>query len=111
MRGRWVRGRRARRNPASSASSLDTPDRQDSLYGIEIVPSAYRHGFADDEIRHAHENAIRLVEFDYHGEDRLLVIGATQDGTLLELVEVPVDEPTRIIHAARLRPKLYDYLR
>jgi hypothetical protein len=30
---------------------------------------------------------------------------------LLELVAVPVDSPTRIIHADRLRPKFYDYLR
>ena len=31
--------------------------------------------------------------------------------TLLELVAVPATEPTRIIHADRLRPKFYDYLR
>ena len=60
---------------------------------------------------HAFEQAIRLVEFDYHGEDRLLVIGTDRAGNLLELVAVPAGEPTRIIHADRLRPKFYDYLR
>jgi hypothetical protein len=77
---------------------------------MEIAWSARKHGFGDDEILHAWENAIRLVEYDYVGEDRLLVIGATQSGILLELVAVPVSVPNRIIHADRLRPKFYDFL-
>lgn len=55
-------------------------------------------------------NALRYVEYEY-GEARLLVIGPTDNGALLELVAVPADEPTRIIHADTLRPKFYDYLR
>ena len=78
---------------------------------MEITPSARRHGFVDDEILHAFEQAIRYVEYEYDGEDRLLVIGATPSGALLELVAVPVDGPTGIIHADRLRPTFYDYLR
>lgn len=58
-----------------------------------------------------HENAIRYVEFEYEEEERLLVIGADRQGRLLELVAVPADEPTRIIHADRLRPKFHEYLR
>ncbi|WP_238705467.1 hypothetical protein [Serinicoccus profundi] len=65
----------------------------------------------DEEIEHAWLNAMRVVEYEYAGEDRLLVIGADQHGHLLELVAVPAGEPTRIIHADRLRPKFYDYLR
>jgi len=53
---------------------------------------------------------MRLVEFGYEGEGRLLVIGATGSGVLLELVAVPAEGPTRIVHADRLRPKFYDYL-
>ena len=49
--------------------------------------------------------------YDYDGQDRLLVIGPDRHGRMLELVAVPVDEPTRIIHADRLRPTFYDYLR
>jgi hypothetical protein len=30
---------------------------------------------------------------------------------MLELIAVPATEPTMIIHADRLRPKFYDYLR
>ena len=51
------------------------------------------------------------MEYEYEGEDRLLVIGPDQHGRMLELVAVPVGQPTRIIHAARLRPKFFDYLR
>ncbi|BDZ59757.1 hypothetical protein GCM10025872_34140 [Barrientosiimonas endolithica] len=51
------------------------------------------------------------VEYEYEGEERLLVIGADRSGRLLELVLVPSSGPTRIIHADRLRAKFYDYLR
>lgn len=39
------------------------------------------------------------------------MIGPDISGAMLELVAVPADAPTRIIHADRLRPKFYDYLR
>ena len=54
---------------------------------------------------------MRLVEYEYEGEERLLVIGDDGHGTLLELVLVPVSDPARVIHADRLRPSLFDYLR
>jgi uncharacterized DUF497 family protein len=78
---------------------------------VEIVQSAHRHGVDDADIVHAYENAIRIVEYEYNGEDRVLVIGADRTGRLLELVAVPVGEPNRIIHADALRPKFYEYLR
>ena len=78
---------------------------------MEIRPSARKHGVDQEDILHAWTNAIRLVEYEYHGEHRLLVIGPDRHGRMLELVAVPINEPTRVIHADRLRPKLYDYLR
>lgn len=57
------------------------------------------------------DHAIRLVEYEYDGEDRLLVIGPELHGTMCELVAVPADSPARIIHADRLRPSRYEYLR
>ena len=42
------------------------------------------------------ENAIKLAELEYQGEERLFVIGPDESGNLLELVAVPVVEPTRI---------------
>lgn len=73
--------------------------------------SAHRHGVDDADILHAWANAMRLVEYDYRGEDRLLVIGPDRHGRLLEIVAVPAAEPTRIIHADALRPKFDEYLR
>jgi hypothetical protein len=78
---------------------------------VEIAASARKHGVPDDDVLHAWENAIRYVEYEYAGEERLLVIGPSASGALLELVAVPVVAPTRIIHADNLRPKFYDYLR
>lgn len=81
------------------------------VYNVEISDSARRHGITDEEIAHAYVHAIRLVEFEYDGDEQLLVIGADQHGRMLEIVAVPADEPVRIIHADRLRPKLYKYLK
>lgn len=78
---------------------------------MEVTPSARKHGVEDADIQHAWRNAMRLVEYEYLGEDRLLVIGPDRHGRLLELVAVPAQAPVRIIHADRLRPKFYDYLR
>lgn len=78
---------------------------------MEVTTSARKHGVDDADIQHAWTHAIRLVEYDYDGEDRLLAIGPDRHGRLLELVAVPAGEPTRIIHADQLRPKFYDYLR
>lgn len=78
---------------------------------MEVRDSARRHGIDDADILHAWANAIRLVEYDYRGQDRLLVIGPDRNGRLLEVVAVPAAEPTRIIHADTLRPKFFDYLR
>ena len=78
---------------------------------MDISESARKHGVDDEDIVHAWENAIRFVEYEYQGEERLLVIGADRHGRMLELVAAPADEPTRIIHADRLRAKFLDYLR
>ena len=77
---------------------------------MEIADSARKHGVSDETIVHAWENAIKLAEFEYDGEERLFVIGPDSSGNLLELVAVPAAEPTRVIHADRLRPKFYDAL-
>lgn len=77
---------------------------------MELKPSAYRHGFDEKDIRHAFENALRFVEQTYHGEEQVLIIGPTADGTMLELVAVPVDGPAWIIDANTLQPKHFRHL-
>jgi len=78
---------------------------------VDVHASARKHGVSDEEILHALDHAIRLIEFEYQGEERLLVIGDNGRGALLELVLVPNRDPQRVIHADRLRPALFDYLR
>lgn len=76
-----------------------------------MTRSASKHGLSTADVTHAWDNALRLVEYEYAGEDRLLAIGPDRQGRLLELVAVPVGAPARIIHADVLRAKFYDYLR
>jgi len=78
---------------------------------VQIRPSARKHGIDDADIEHAWRNATRLIEYEYEGDERLLIIGPDRHGLMLELVAVPAGEPTRIIHADRLRPTFHDYLR
>ena len=78
---------------------------------MEIRASARKHGIADADIRHAWQNALRIVSQEYDAETRLLVLGPARDGALLELVAITADRPPRIIHADRMRPKFLDLLR
>lgn len=79
--------------------------------GLQVLPSAYRHGYTVEDMQHAYRNARALVDFDYRGEQQLMVIGASARGNLIELVIVPVDSPARIIHCNALQSNHYDYLR
>lgn len=77
---------------------------------MEIKQSARKHGIADADMLHAFRNLLRYVLVEYKGELQFLAIGPDRSGALLELV-IPTDEPERIIHADKLRPKFYVYLR
>lgn len=78
--------------------------------GIRLATSARKHGVAEADIIHAIDHPIRYREQEYHGELRVLIIGAARAGHLLELVLVPAQQPTLVIHADRLRPGRYAYL-
>lgn len=78
---------------------------------MRVTESAFRHGIAEADILHAYRNAVRLVEVEQHGEERLIVFGPDRAGNWLELVAVPAEGADRIIHADRLRPKFYEFLR
>ncbi|MCA1781866.1 MAG: hypothetical protein ABR616_19715 [Dermatophilaceae bacterium] len=78
---------------------------------MRVTESAFRHGIAEADILHAYRNAVRLVEVEQDGEERLIVIGPDRAGNWLELVALPAEDADRIIHADRLRPKFYEFLR
>jgi uncharacterized DUF497 family protein len=78
---------------------------------VRVTDSAFKHGIAEADILHAYTNAVRLVEIEQYSEDRLIVIGPDRAGNWLELVAMPADDADRIIHADRLRPKFYEFLK
>ena len=78
---------------------------------MRVTDSACKHGIAEADILHACTNAVRLVEIEQYGEDRLSVIGPDRAGNWLELVAMPADDADPIIHADRLRPKFYEFLK
>jgi hypothetical protein len=78
---------------------------------VRVTDSAFKHGIAEADILHAYANAVRLVEVEQYVEDRLIDIGPDRAGNWLELVAMPADEADRIIHADRLRPKFYEFLK
>lgn len=59
---------------------------------------------------HAWENALEYIPLEMYGEERLPVLGPDRNGQLLELVGVPADGPTRLIHAQPMRAKFQQYL-
>jgi hypothetical protein len=75
---------------------------------VRIGGPARRHGVADDDIWHAVRNATRKIEMD---EDLTMLIGPARDGTPLEtgVLGLGSDDPV-VIHAMRLRPKLYPFI-
>lgn len=78
---------------------------------MRVTDSAFKHGIAEADILHAYANAVRLVEIEQDGEDRIIVIGPDRAGNGLELVAMPADDADRIIHADRLRPKFYEFIK
>ena len=68
------------------------------LLRVQIHRSARRHGIADEDIDHAHRQAVMRVEL---GDDppRYLVVGPDRSGNLLELVVIGADLSDFVIHA------------
>lgn len=68
---------------------------------MRITPSARRHGISEEAIRHAVNNAVRMVEV----EDGLFFIGADASGQMLELLARSTEGGELVVfHAMSLRP-------
>jgi hypothetical protein len=79
---------------------------------VEFHRSAGRHGVDPDDVLHATENAIVVVDMDPDADPpKVLFIGPRSDGHLLEvIVLVLADDRELVIHAMELRPTFYDLL-
>jgi hypothetical protein len=85
-------------------SALATGEFCNTIFGVEIHPSARKHGIADEDIEHAVENAMNIDERD---DDTRLYLGPARNADLLEVSTiVREDDGSELaIHAMRMRPK------
>jgi hypothetical protein len=76
---------------------------------MEIYRSARRHGVADVDIIHAVRNSLGAWD---HDDGKVLYLGPTRAGNLLEVVSVTRDDGSEIvIHAMTMRRRYEPLLR
>lgn len=74
-----------------------------TILGVEIHPSARKHGIADKDIEHATTQAMTIED---HDDDTRLYLGPSRRAELLEVVSiVRADGSELAIHAMKMRPK------
>lgn len=66
-----------------------------------ILGSARKHGVTDDDMLHAYRNPVRVFQSD----DLTMLVGAANDGTLLEIGVANAEGIDFIVHAMSARPK------
>lgn len=74
--------------------------------------SARRHGISDEDILHATEHPLVVVDLDPDGDPpKVLDIGPDRAGNLLEVIILELaDDRLMAIHAMPLRPAFYGLL-
>ena len=79
---------------------------------MEFHRSAGRHGIAANEVLHAVEHAMVVVDMDPDADPpKMLVIGPRSDGQLLEVIILSLaNDRQLVIHAMALRPTFHDLL-
>ena len=91
------------------------------VVGMEILPSARKHGVSDDDIRHAFENALAAITVpdrpDFTmiiGPDRpdfTMIIGPDQSAHFLEIRVLASAHDDYVIHAMQARLKYTKMIR
>ncbi len=79
---------------------------------MEIHNSAFKHGVAEDDLRHAIGHALAWVDLEPDADPpKILAIGSDRAGNLLEIILLELaDERWLVIHAMALRPRFYELL-
>lgn len=80
------------------------------VVGMEILPSARKHGVSDDDIRHAFENALAAITVPDR-PDFTMIIGPDQSAHFLEIGVLASDDDDYVIHAMQARPKYTKMIR
>lgn len=73
---------------------------------MRTTESARAHGIADEDLRHAIRQYVRVIG-DQGAEELVMFIGPARDGTMLEVGVIEDDEDPRIIHAMPARRKFW----
>ncbi len=70
---------------------------------MDVHPSAFKHGIAEEDIEHAIRQAMVIEDME---EDTRLYLGPSRSADMLELVAIVRDDGTElVIHAMPMRPK------
>lgn len=79
---------------------------------MEIHRSAHKHGYSDQAISHAVDNAITVVDLQPEADPpRVLAIGPDFSGNLLEVIWLELGAGRQLaIHAMALRPGFFNLL-
>ena len=80
------------------------------VVGVEILPSARKHGISDDDIRHAFSNAVAAITSPDQ-PDFMMIVGPNTAAQLLEIGVLAVDDNDYVIHAMPARPKYVTMIR
>jgi hypothetical protein len=71
---------------------------------VDVHRSARRHGIGDEDIRHALDHAVVVVDLEPEADPpKLLVIGPDRSGNLLEVIALDLADELLVIHAMALR--------
>jgi hypothetical protein len=79
---------------------------------VDIHQSSHKHGATDEDIGHAVEHAITVVDLEPDADPpTVLAIGPNVAGNLLEFIWLELDnDRVLVIHAMALRPLFYALL-
>ena len=78
---------------------------------MEIHQSAFKHGVAVEDIVHAVENAIEVVDMDAESDPpKVLAIGPDRSGRWLEVIWLQFADHDLVIHPMNLRKTFERFL-
>ena len=79
---------------------------------MEIHRSAHRHGVNDEDVLHAVEHSVVVVDLDPDSDPpKVLVLGPDRAGNMLEVIVLLFADDRRLaVHAMALRKKFYRLL-
>jgi hypothetical protein len=70
---------------------------------VDVHPSAFKHGTAEEDIEHAIRQAMVIEDMD---DDTRLYLAPSRNADLLEVVAIVRDDGSELaIHAMPMRPK------